>query len=64
MIDVCFSNSLDKKRAVFVFYDLPQSWVSSSYCTEQFTEANKKMGILANLYICYCLKQEPMDWKK
>lgn len=61
---VCFSNSLDKNQAAFVFYDLSESWVSSSYRTEQFTEANKKMGVLANLYICYCLKQESMEWKK
>lgn len=56
--DVCFSNSLNKNQAVFVVYDLSEGWVFSSYCTEQSPEANKKMGVLANLYICYCLKQE------
>lgn len=31
--DVGFSNSLDKKQAVFVVYDLSEGWVFSSYCT-------------------------------
>lgn len=30
--NVCFSNSLDKTQAVFVFCDLSEGWVFSSYC--------------------------------